>query len=61
MKETVWETKVFKYDTDFNTYISVKVSEDYSPQEIKADIEEFQSYLWEKYKKKSEPKKWWKR
>lgn len=61
MKESIWKTKISKHSTDFFTYISVNCSEDYNPQEIKNDLEEFQEYLWEKYKKKSEPIKWWKK
>ena len=58
-KKRIWDSVEHKYTEDFVVYLSVSMSEDYSPQEVTKDLREFSAYLFEKYRKKSGPLKWW--
>jgi hypothetical protein len=58
-KKRIWDSVEHKYAEDFVVYLSVSMSEDYSPQEITKDLREFSNYLIEKHSKKSNPAKWW--
>lgn len=58
--KSTWECKTSKYfsSPDFHIYVSSTVDESFNPQEILADIKEFEKYMIDKYIKKEEKRSW---
>jgi hypothetical protein len=58
-KEKCWDTKSTHWEYDFHIWLSVSLSEDYNPQDIKKDLDSFNEYLQSKYIKEEKAERWW--
>ena len=57
-KKRIWDSVEHEYTEDFVVYLSVSMSEDYSPQEVTKDLKEFRKYLREKHINKNKVSFW---